>query len=135
MLGSKSDKEVTTMTLPGFTAEASRYRASGRYRAQAGTFTGLVAAGLTLALDNSSFGTTATVDCKTFPDSITCHECNSTGPGTFNCCELGGMRNPGDSCIIVNDPNALSNPGTPTSRFPRIPTAGRRLGNLILRGA
>jgi len=117
------------MTLPGFTAEASQYKASGRYLAMAGTSNALAAAALTLALDNRAFGTEASVDCKTFPDSITCHECNSTGPGTFNCCELRGMRNPGDSCIILNDPNALSIPGIPTSRFPRLPTIRNGFGS------
>ena len=115
------------MTLPGFTAEASHYRARG-YRAVAGTSNAFARTALTLALDNPAFGTEASVDCKTFPDSITCHECNSTGPGTFDCCELGGMRKPGDSCIILNDPNALSSPGRPTSRFPRVPAISRRFG-------
>ena len=117
------------MTLPGFTAEVSQYTASRRYRAMAGTSNAPAAAALTLALDNRTFGTEASVDCKTFPDSITCHECNSTGPGTFNCCELRGMRNPGDSCIILNDPNALSNPGSPTSRSPRLSTISSGFGS------
>ena len=84
------------------------------------------AAALTFALDNRTFGTEASVDCKSFPDSITCHECNSFGPGTFDCCELRGMRKPGDSCIIVNDPNAESTPGRATSRFPRGSAIGTR---------
>jgi hypothetical protein len=119
------------MTLPGFTAEASHDKASRRYRAMAGTSSALAGAALTLAVDNPAFGTEASVDCKTFPDSITCHECNSTGPGTFNCCELRGMRNPGDSCIILNDPNALSIPAHPTSRFPRVPTISRGFGRSV----
>ena len=114
------------MTLPGFTAEASDYRSDGRYRATIWTSSASPGTAVALALDNRRFGTEASVDCKTFPDAITCHECNSTGPGTFDCCELRGMRNPGDSCIIVNDPNALSTPERPTSRFPRVGTVSRR---------
>jgi hypothetical protein len=85
------------MNMPGFTAETSLYKTSGHYRAMAGTPHTLAAAALTLAAI-----ATSSVDCKTFPDNITCHECNSTGPGTLDCCQL---RKRGDSCIIVNDPN------------------------------
>jgi hypothetical protein len=99
------------MSIPGFTSETSLYKTSGHYYATAGTHNALTAAGLTLALDNS-WNVTASVDCKTFPDSITCHECNATGPGTFNCCSLGGTR-PGDKCIIKNDPNKLAVDGSP----------------------
>ena len=110
----------TPNTMPGFTAEASLHKVSRRYRATADTSSALAAGLLMLALDNRSFNTQASVDCKTFPDNVTCHECNSTGPGTFDCCELGGMRHPGDSCIIVNDPNPLTTP--PPSRFQRFHT-------------
>ena len=107
------------MALPGFTAEASYYRTGGQYRAIAGTSNPPAGATLTLARDNRTFGTEASVDCKSFPDGITCHECNAFGPGTFDCCELRGMRKPGDSCIIVNDPNAEASPGGPALRFSR----------------
>jgi hypothetical protein len=115
---------MTTMSMPGFTADTSLYRTSGHYRAMAGTPNALAAAALTLALGKRA-NVVAFVDCKTFPDSTTCHECNSTGPGTFNCCELGGMRNPGDSCIILNDPNGLSIPAPPTPGFPGFSTISR----------
>jgi hypothetical protein len=124
---------VDTMNIPRFTAEASLYKTSAHYRAMAGTPHALAAAALILARARS-VNVEASVDCKTFPDSITCHECNSTGPGTFNCCELRGMRNPGDSCIIVNDPNALSVPVPPRSGFPRVSTFRRGSGAQLFRG-
>ena len=125
-VGHGLEEEVNTMALPGFTAEASYYSVGGRYRARSRTPSGPAGAAVTLALDNRTFGTEASVDCKSFPDSITCHECNSFGPGTFNCCELRGMRKPGDSCIIVNDPSALSIPDRPTRWLPRVPVTSRR---------
>ena len=120
---------MNTMNMPGFTADASLYKTSGHYHAMAGTLNALATDALALALDNR-MNATAVVDCKTFPDNTTCHECNSTGPGTFNCCELGGMRGPGDSCIILNDPNVVSMPVPPTSGFPRFPTI--RLGSSVV---
>ena len=105
------------MTLPGFTADSSYYRTAGLYRVMAGNSGSCARPSVSLARDNRKSGTEASVDCKSFPDGITCHECNAFGPGTFDCCELRGMRNPGDSCIIVNDPNA--EPARPTSRFSR----------------
>lgn len=97
---------MNKMKMPGFTAETSLYKPSGHYRVVADTPNALAAAALTLALYNR-VNTESFVDCKTFPDNITCHECNSTGPGTFDCCQL---RKPGDSCIILNDPNELLMP-------------------------
>lgn len=94
-------------TMPGFTADASLSPASGHYRTS-GQYCAITsrvggAAVVTPAL-RRSLNVEDTVDCKTFPDSITCHECNSTGEGTMKCCRL---RNPGDGCIILNDPNAV----------------------------
>lgn len=98
--------------LPGFNAESSLSRTRANYNAISGTTGGLPAAAVVLAR-----ATEASVDCGTFPDNITCNECNSSGPGTFNCCELKGMRHPGDSCIILNDPNPLT--ATPPVRVQR----------------
>jgi hypothetical protein len=94
------------MNMPGFTAGTSLYTTGVHYRAMAGTPNAQTASALTLCAARGGGNVTAIVDCNTFPDSSTCHECNATGPATFDCCQLGGMRNPGDDCIILNDPNA-----------------------------
>jgi hypothetical protein len=75
---------MNAVTMPGFTAEDSLYKTVGQYQTDRHTINSsahmsstpneLGAAALTLALDNR-LNVTATVDCKTFPDSITCHEC------------------------------------------------------------
>ena len=89
------------MNMPGFTAGVSLYTTSGHYRAMAGTPDALDATALILALKVET-GNKNTVDCTTFPDSITCHECNSFGPGTFDCCKFG---NPQGGCDCKNCPN------------------------------
>jgi hypothetical protein len=106
------------MRMPGFTAELSLSRKEGSHRARAGG--PRVPAALTPAFDIDRHGrnTTTTIDCKGFPDAITCHECNSTGPGTLQCCQL---RKKGDDCIIINDPNALAQPDLPPHMFTRVP--------------
>jgi hypothetical protein len=87
------------MNMPGFTAKASLYTTSGNYRAVASTPDTLDATALRLAMKvvNKNI-----VDCTTIPDSITCHECNSFGPGTFDCCGLG---KPEGGCECRNCPN------------------------------
>lgn len=64
------------------------------------------------ALDNRA-NDDPVVDCKSFPDSITCHECNSFGPGTWDCC----FPRPGHGCIIINDPNEFTGGKPPRTRF------------------
>lgn len=116
------------MNIPGFTAETSLYKTGGHYRAMAGAPNEPAAAAIKLALDNPTKPPTSDVDCKTFPDSITCHECNSTGPGTFDCCEL---KRPGELCVIANDPNL---PVPLTSRFPRLPSIRKGLLHSVMQG-
>ena len=96
------------MNMPGFITDSALYNTSSHYRAMAGTPE--AAAAVTFALDTATDGTPI-VDCNTFPDSITCHECNSTGPGTFECCQLG---HPTGGCIVLNDPNYPGKPVPPT---------------------
>ena len=109
---------MTTMSMPGFNAEASVYKTRGHYRTTAGSLRAKSSAALTLAMDTSTFRETI-IDCKDFPDNITCRECNNSGPGTLDCCQLFKR---GDSCIIMNDPNAMSVPNMPTSWLPTTPT-------------
>ncbi len=89
------------MKMPGFTAESSLYKTSGHYRALAGTPAALDTTALRLAMKKGTVQKNI-VDCNTFPDSISCHECNSFGPGTFDCCTLG---NPQGGCECKNCPN------------------------------
>lgn len=89
------------MNMPGFTAEASLYTTSGHYRAMAGTPDAPDATALILAMDTVTVMKNI-VDCSTFPDNITCHECNSFGSGTLDCCKLG---NPQGGCECKNCPN------------------------------
>jgi hypothetical protein len=74
-------------------------RANGRY-SLAGARRAVAAITLAAAKRPPKIGY---IDCKTFPNSITCNECNATGPGTFNCCQVFERA---DACIINNDPNA-----------------------------
>jgi hypothetical protein len=98
------------MNIPGFTADSSLYQMTGHYRAVAGTAHSHTATALTLALDTAPDGTPI-VDCKDYPDSNTCQECNNTGPGTLECCTLGHPTGP---CIVLNDPNYPGKPVPPT---------------------
>ncbi|WP_155920516.1 hypothetical protein [Methylobacter luteus] len=91
---------MNAMNMPGFTAEASLHKTNDHYRSIAGTFDTLAVAALAPALlfrRNTNPAPDIDVDCNTFPDNITCNECNSYGPGTLDCCNL---RRPGDICII-----------------------------------
>jgi hypothetical protein len=96
------------MTMPGFTAEASLYKMRAHYREVTGTLDAMAAADLSLALPVIE-SPTPDVDCGTIPDSITCIECGSTGPGTFSCCKLQGKAP--ENCVIKPyDPPPLGRP-------------------------
>jgi hypothetical protein len=73
------------MRIPGFTAETTLGDGTRGFRAAASA-PEMARARVTLAVDNDD--DLGWIDCKTFPDSITCHECNAFGPGTFDCCQL-----------------------------------------------
>ena len=85
------------MRIPGFTAETTLYGASRNYRAMGASPTALRSGALTLALDNDP--KLGYIDCKDFPDNITCRECGNTGPDSVICC-------PNDHCIVNNPPDA-----------------------------
>ena len=115
------------MNMPGFTANNTLYVTRGNYRALTDAPNVPVAAAVMLALARET-----TVDCHSIPDATTCHECNSNGPGTLDCCRL---RDHGDSCIIVNDPNAEAQfmEVPPTRWFPTA-TIRNLLRNSFVRG-
>ena len=92
------------MNIPGFSAERALGRTNASYYAMARTSNASGAITVAAPKRPPKIGY---IDCKSFPESITCNECNAFGPGTFNCCQLQRA----DACIINNDPNAASSGG------------------------
>ncbi len=97
---------MNTMKIPAFTAEASLYKRSRRYRATMLT-SGQIAAGtLTSALMVETGKPVPDVDCTKFPDNQGCSECNSTNP--INCCKA--YRIPPEKCVVKKPSRVQSFP-------------------------
>jgi hypothetical protein len=107
--------------MPAFTASASIYKTTRHYCMMVGTPNMSVENTVALALDNAP-PQIGYIDCAEFPNSITCNECNATGPGTFNCCRTLERA---DNCIINNPPEA------PSPTRPRWGNISSGLGNSV----
>ena len=83
------------MKLPGFTAETVLNDRAANYRANAAASVMPNAGHLTLALDNDP--KLGYIDCKEYPNNVSCRECGATGPDSAICC-------PNNYCIINNPP-------------------------------
>ncbi len=118
---------MQTTNIPGFTAERSLTPSRTRYRSAAGL--GAPGAGGVIPAADNKPTVEAFIDCQAFPENITCRECGNTGEDSLDCCQLQGMQNPGDSCLVLNAPQTMVLPPPKTSRFPRYLTnRGRILG-------
>lgn len=93
-------------TVPGFTAEASLYKRSGRYRGTILTSGQIAAGSLTSALMIDTGKRKPDVDCTQFPENQACIECNSTNP--INCCKAA--RIPSGKCVVKQPPRVQNFP-------------------------
>jgi hypothetical protein len=91
--------------LPGFTAEAGIRNSIGHYRAVAATTTDRPELTPALRIGPEPDW----VDCKEFPNNITCQECGNTGPGSVRCC-----RNA--NCAVIDSRPVLTYRGAPALR-------------------
>lgn len=96
------------MKIPGFTAEASLYKRSGRYRATILTSGQIAAGNLTSALmiETGKPVSVPDVDCTKFPDNQACSECNSTNP--ISCCKA--YQIPSGKCVVKQPSRVQSFP-------------------------
>jgi hypothetical protein len=72
--------------------------------------------GVHAALINRSDDDLEWVDCKTFPNNITCQECGNSGPGSVRCCRRD------DACVVIDPPERS---GARAPVFSRSPVARR----------
>lgn len=84
---------MDTMSIPGFTAEATLYMARRNYRA---TATAPIVSGVgELTPATRKNGKLEWIDCNGFPENNYCRECGNTGPQSFVCC-------PDGYCVVID---------------------------------